>query len=131
MKNFFHYISSKLVLIGLVLGFFILAPAASDAQTVITEQNYVSVPTAIERLEAESSALKSQLETLVPGTAAYRMAIWKYDLFSAVLNNLYEGKTVGKSTEEGLRIYTTDVYAEMPASLKKANRTELMLIVHL
>lgn len=134
MKNtVLSLLSSKLALVGFVMaGLFLLLPGYIQAQADANQSNqYVTVAVAKERLETETIALKGQIELLVPGTAAYRSAIWKYDLFDAVLNHLYEGKGVPQSVEEGLKIYGTDPYADMPASLKRANRAELLLIVHL
>ncbi len=136
MKNtVLNVLSSKLALVSfLLMGLFLLAPDKAQAQTQLTHLNaaseYVSAAIAISRLEAETSALKSEIELLTPGTFAYKSAIWKYDLFSTVLNYLYEGKTVVESIQLGLKIYGTDVYAEMPESLKKAYRIELNLILH-
>lgn len=113
-------------------GLFLFAPENSQAQSNTNETSqYVAPDVAISRLESETLALKGLIEILTPGTAAYRAAIWKYDLFDAVLNHLYEGKTVALSVEEGLKIYSTDPYADMPGSLKRANRAELLLIVQL
>lgn len=134
MKNtVLNFLSSRLAIVSFVMvGLFLFAPEKTQAQTTTNEASqYVSPAEAIARLETETVALKGQIEILTPGTAAYRAAIWKYDLFDAVLNHLYEGKTVAISVDEGLKIYSTDLYADMPASLKRANRAELLLIVHL
>ena len=134
MKNtVLNLLSPKLALVSFVLaGLFLFAPGKMQAQSNTNEANqFVPPATAIARLETETTVLKGQIEQLVEGTAAFRIALWKYDLFDAVLNNLYQGKSVAISTEEGLRIYVTDPYADMPASQKRANRTELLLIVHL
>ena len=127
-----NLLSSKLAIVGFLFTAFLLVGPSAQAQSNTNESNqFVAPHVAIERLEIETAVLKAQIENLVPGTLAYRIAIWKYDLFDAVLNNLYQGKTVAVSFQEGLSIYTTDPYADMAASLKRANRTELHLIVHL
>lgn len=134
MKNMVvKILSSRLMLVSFVLAaLFLVAPDSVQAQSNTNEaSHYVSPAVAIERLELEASVLKGQIELLVPGTAAYRIALWKYDLYDAVLNYLYEGKSVDFSANMGLKIYAADPYNDMPASLKKANRTELFLIVHL
>ena len=124
-STFLNLFSSRLALVSFVLaGFFLLAPDKAVGQAHFGT-NYVSEATAKSRLEAESSALKSQIEILVPGTLAYKKAIWKYDLFQVVLNHLYDGKTVKAAVTEGYKIYSTDVYAEMSDSQKKLNRVEL------
>jgi hypothetical protein len=127
-----NLLSSKLAIVGFLFTAFLLVGPSAQAQTQTNESNqFVAPHVAIERLEIETSVLKAQIENLVPGTLAYRIALWKYDLYDAVLNNLYQGKTVAISFQDGLNIYTTDPYADMPASLKRANRAELLLIVHL
>ena len=127
-----NLLSSKLAVVGfLFTAFFLLGPGASAQSNTNESNQFVAPHVAIERLEIETAVLKAQIETLVPGTLAYRIAIWKYDLFDAVLNHLYEGKPVATAFQEGLNIYATDPYADMPASLKRGNRAELILIVHL
>lgn len=134
MKNtVLSLLSSKLALVSFVMaGLFLLLPGYMQAQAQTNQSNqYVSVAVAKQRLETETATLKGQIEFLDPGTAEYRTAIWKYDLFDAVLNHLYEGKSVPQSVDEGLKIYGTDPYADMPASQKRANRAALLVIVHL
>lgn len=125
-----NLLSSKLAIVGFLFTAFLLLGPGAQAQSQLNEATqFVAPHVAIERLEIETTVLKAQIETLVPGTLAYRIALWKYDLYDAVLNNLHQGKTVAVSYREGLDIYITDPYADMPASLKRANRTELLLIV--
>ncbi len=126
-------LSSKMALVSLlVVGMFLFAPDKAQAQSTTNMANvYVSPPTAISRLETEAKGLKGQLEVLAPGTASFQIVLWKYELYDAVLNHLYLGKTVAQSIELGLNIYATDAYADMPESQKRANRTALIQILHI
>src|SRR5687767_4431184 len=133
MKNaMLNLISSKLALVSFVLaGMFLLAPDSLQAQAQkVKGAEYVSESEAISRLEIETAALKQLIESLTPGSFAFKSANWKYELYDAVLNQLYEGKTVPVAVEHGIAMYYTDRFAEMPASLKKANINELKLILH-
>ena|SRR3990170_6058801 len=133
MKNtILNLLSTKLALVSFVLaGMFLLAPDSLQAQAQkVKGAEYVSEAEAISRLEIETTILKEMIEALTPGSFAYKSALWKYELFDAVLNQLYEGKTVAVSVEYGVALYYTDRFAEMPASLKKANINELKLILH-
>lgn len=136
MKNMvLHFLSSKLALASFLLaGLFLFAPeqlaAQSNPATVSPKQNLVSESEAINRLEAETSALKTQLETLVPNTIAYKTAVSKYDLFSYVLDRLREGQSVADAVREGFKLYdSNDWYASIPVSILNANKNELILIL--
>lgn len=110
----------------LMMGLYLVVPSEANAQLQMNAgTKYVSASKAIERLELKTSSLKGQIEPLTSGTLEYLTAVWKYELYDAVLNHLYLGKTVEQSVADGSAIYLSDAYASMPESMKKANRIEL------
>ena len=132
MKNtILSLLSSRLAIAGLVMaGLFLFAPDSTYAQShKLKGVDYVSEAEAISRLEAETQGLKNQIESLTPGTFAYKSALWKYELYDIVLTHLYDGKTVAEAVELGSRNLYTDRFAEMPSSLKKTYIGELKLIL--
>ena len=136
MKNtVLHFLSSKLALATFVLaGFFQFAPgqvaAQANASAAPVKHNYVSEAEAINRLEIESDALRTQLESLVPETIAYKTAVSKHDLFTFVLNKIQDGKSVAVAVTEGFTLYDShDFYASIPESIRTANKNELILIL--
>jgi len=113
-----HLLPLKLILIGLILiGFGTGSVSDMHAQSHVNDSflsvpngPYVSVQTAIDRLETQCKILKGQLEVLDPATSTYRTVEAKYDYYSTILQALYDGKTVKESLVTGLTALLNDRY---------------------
>ena len=63
----------------------------------VPKGNFVSVQTAIERLQNAIAGLKGQLAQFAEGTAPYDAALLRYTYFTEILTNLNNGRTVAES----------------------------------
>lgn len=124
MKNVtFQLFSFRLGLVGLLFAALALfGPSEASAQTSTTAPNFVAPHTAIQRIELELNDLKNQLEILAPNTSSYNAALWKYEMYSAIMSLLNQGFSTSDSYTKGVAIYSTDPYETMPSNQKKANK---------
>lgn len=110
----------RIPLLGVIIaGFFLLALTDSLQAQVTTvgprdqlydtpEGDFVSSQLAITILNNELADLKEELNSLTPGTAAYRTTLAKYKYFDAILSNVIDGKSVAESIGEGLKAVNAD-----------------------
>ncbi len=128
-STFTNLFTLKPILICLIMvGLYVVSSPTLQAQsshvnddfTTVPNGPYVSSSTAITRLEDQCTTLKSQLEIYNTSSLEYKLALAKYDFFSAILVPLYEGKSVKESLVIGLGFLTTDA----AGNLSKQKRQE-------
>jgi hypothetical protein len=125
-------LSFRLAIVGLVFaGMFLLAPSALKAQTSavanfhsVPSGPYVTAPVAITRVEAQILWIKGQYEILDPASQDYRNNEAKYAFYTAILNQLNDGKTVAESIEAALTVFDTDAVGVLPKGKKEEYKQE-------
>ncbi len=127
MKNVtFNLFPLRLAFVGILFAALsIFGPSEVKAQSSTIAPNFVAPHVAIERMSLEANDLKALLEVLTPNTSSYNNAIWKYELVSVILTQLEAGMTVSESYVNGIALYSTDPYENMPSSQKKANKVAI------
>jgi len=120
-------LSFRLAIVSLIFaGLFLFAPSTMKAQSTAVA-NFHSVPpvayvtpaVAITRVEGQILWLKGQYEVLDPNSQEYRNNEAKYAFYTAILNNLNDGKTVAQSIESALLVFDTDAVGVLPKGKKE------------
>ncbi len=118
-STFTNLLTFKPVFLCLIMvGLYVVSLPTLQAQSHVND-NFLSVPsgpyvstqTAIDRVETQCKILKGQLEVLDPSSNTYRTVEAKYEFYSLILNDLYDGKTVQESLVTGLTSLLADRYA--------------------
>lgn len=84
---------------------------------------FVNVPTAIIRIDAELTSIKTLMSTMNPGSPSYREHQGLYDYYDSILKHLNDAKTTDSAATagaiaKGLIIFTTDVYDYFDTKVK-------------
>jgi hypothetical protein len=120
-------LSFRLAIVSLIFaGLFLFAPSTMEAQTSavanfhsVPAGNYVTPAVAITRIETQILWLKGQYEVLDPASQAYRNNEIKYAFYTAIMNNLNDGKSVAESIESALHVFDTDAVGTLPKGKKE------------
>lgn len=120
-------LSFRLAIVSLIFaGLFLFAPSTMKAQSSAVA-NFHSVPAvayvtpavAITRIEAQVLWVKGQYEVLDPASQAYRNNEIKYAFYTAILNNLNDGKSVEESIVAALYVFDSDSVGTLPKGKKE------------
>ncbi len=120
-------LSFRLAIVSLIFaGLFLFAPSTIKAQSTavanfhsVPAGTYVTPEVAITRIENQILWLKGQYEVLDPASQAYRNNEIKYAFYTAIFNNLKDGKTVEQSIEAALFVFDTDAIGTLPKGRKE------------
>ena len=136
-STFLPFLTLKPLKVSLILvGLWVLFTPALQAQSQVNDNfltvpngPYVSVQTAIDRLETQCKVLKGQLEVLDPATNTYKTVEAKYDYYSAILQALYDGKTVKESIVACLTALLADRYGFFTKQEKQQIKQETIALL--
>ncbi|MBK6621421.1 MAG: hypothetical protein IPJ00_10140 [Saprospirales bacterium] len=88
----------------------------ASSSTIAPPVNYISAPEAISLLQAQTTALKNFMGTLIPGTQPYKTVETSYMFYTMIWSGIVSGKTLPDSIQEGMSLFQYPDYVNTPSS---------------